>query len=156
MADWADFEGRLRATLRSVTDRVFLIVASEADPTRYVQFAAEGDRLYAEAPGVDVVRDADEAALREAGWREPVDAGPNWTSELALPALTAEYAELAARCVVALRAAYRLTSPDELGYRAWRDPEPLPVGETWFDEDLERLDRGADPLDLPTLGLPAN
>lgn len=156
MADWTDFEARLLATFRIVSDRVFLIVASEADPTRYVQFAVEADRLRAEAPGVDVVADADESVLRAAGWQAPAEPRENWTSTLDLPALTAEYADLAARCVAALRDGYRVADPDELGYRAWRDPEQMPAGETWSDEEIARLDSGADPLDLPTLGLAAN
>jgi hypothetical protein len=153
MSEWDEFGDRLASTFRQVTGRVFLIIASEADPARYVQFAGQDDRLDAEAPATDVVADADESALKESGWTAPNAAQPNWSSSLQLPALASEYKALAARCVVALRDAYGITSPDDLGYRAWREAERMPEGVTWSAEQIERMDRGVDSLDLPGLGL---
>lgn len=120
---WGAFGLRLVTALRGVTDQVFLIVSVDGDPLRYVQFAGDPDKLYAEAPGLDVVTDADETVLKAAGWEEPGVAQPNWTSELALPAYAADYREFADRCVAALRDAYRVSSPDVLVHRAWRDQE---------------------------------
>lgn len=153
MSDWDDFGTRLASTFRHVSDRVFLIVASEADPARYVQFAGHDGRLDAEAPATDVVADADESVLSAAGWTAPTVAQPNWSSSLGLPALTSEYAQLAERCVVALRDAYGIDSPDDLGYRAWREAERMPEGETWSAERVERMDRGVESLELLGLGL---
>ncbi|MDX8052391.1 ABC transporter permease [Lentzea sp. BCCO 10_0798] len=116
------FTERLADTFRDVTDRVFLIVHAAADPRRYVQFAGEPDRLDAEAPAKDVVADADEFQLRRFEWVEPDVAQPNWTSSLRRPASTDEFAQLARRCVAALREAYGIVSPDELRYRAWCEP----------------------------------
>ncbi|RDI24454.1 hypothetical protein DFR72_10934 [Lentzea flaviverrucosa] len=120
--DWKLFTERLTDTFRDVTDRVFLIVHAAADPRRYVQFAGAPDRLDAEAPATDVVADADEFQLRRFEWVAPDVAQPNWTSSLRRPALTAEFAQLARRCVAALHEAYGIVSPDELQYRAWREP----------------------------------
>ncbi|MFJ4223984.1 TY-Chap domain-containing protein [Microbacterium sp. NPDC089695] len=156
MATWEDFGDGLTAALRQVADRVFLIIASEGDPTRYVQFAGQPGRLDAEAPSIDVVSGARESVLVDTGWTPPGPAQPNWSSSLPRPALTDEYRALAQRCVAALRDAYGIESPDELAYRAWRDAELIPAGETWSEESIARLDRGEDALDLPMLGLPAN
>lgn len=152
MSDWDDFEKSLATTLRSVTDRVFLIVFSAAEPRRYVQLAGGPDRVDVEAPGTDVVADADETVLDAAGWTPPGVAQPNWTAALPLPALTTEHHGVARQCVRALRYAYGLTSPDDLGYRAWREPEMIPPGETWSADRVERMDRGDRALRLPTLG----
>lgn len=156
MTNWSDFETQLASTFRQVSDRVFLIIASEGDPARYVQFAGQANQLDAEAPSTDVVTDADESVLSGSGWTAPSAAQPNWSSSVPRPALAAEYRELAARCVAALRDAYGIASPDALGYRAWREAEQMPAGETWSAEQIERLDRGADAVELPALGLPSN
>ncbi|KZM35196.1 DUF6301 family protein [Oerskovia enterophila] len=155
-SDWTELGERLAATFRSVSDRVFLIVASRSTPVRYVQLAGGPGRIDAEAPATDVVADADESVLSAAGWTAPGIAQPNWTASTALPALTAEYRALALRCVNALRDAYGIGSPDDLGYRAWREPEQMPAGRTWSAERLQRMDRGVRALELPTLGLDAN
>lgn len=154
--DWNDFRDRLVATLRGLSDRVILIIASNVYPNRYVQFAGQGDRLDAEAPGQDVVVNAVESVLKDAGWQAPGIAQPNWSSVLPLPALTSEYRELAERCVAALRNSYGVKSPDELSYRAWREAEQIPVGQTWSAERVARMDPGSDSLDLPGLGLDSN
>lgn len=153
MADWSVFESGLAQALTRVTDRVYLIIASEADPTRYVQFAGDPATLYAEAPDTGVVRDADVSALAAAGWTAPMPVQPNWTSPLARPALTAEYAALATRSAIALRDAYGVSSPDDLAYRAWRESELIPPGETWSPEQIAELDPGADSVDFSTLGI---
>ncbi|MGO4434152.1 hypothetical protein AB4Y88_12915, partial [Paenarthrobacter sp. RAF9] len=150
---WDDFRDRLASTFRSTWDRDILIVASDVEPKRYVQFAREPDRLYAEAPGLDVVTDADESVLKVNGWKAPVIEQPNWTSELAVPALTSEYKALADRCVAALRQSYRIDSPKDLCYRAWREAEQMPAGETWSAEKVQRMDPGAGSLAVPGLGL---
>ncbi|HEX7301479.1 TY-Chap domain-containing protein [Lentzea sp.] len=124
--DWAQFTERLTDALRDVTDHVYLIIHAAQEPRRYVQFAGAPDRLYAEAPGTDVVADADEFQLSRFEWAAPDAGQPNWSWSLRRPALTEEFARLADRCVVALRQAYGIVSPDELRYRAWQDPEGAP------------------------------
>lgn len=153
VSEWDDFENRLGAALRQVTDRVFLIVASQDAPLKYVQFAATAELLDAQAPGIDVVVAAKEAALSGAGWAPPSDLEPNWTSPLPRPALSAEYAALAARCVVALRDAFGVESPFQLAYRAWREAEQMPPGVTYNQAQLRRLDPGESGLELPALAL---
>lgn len=153
MTTWDAFEDELGRVFRGITDRVYLIIAADADPTRYVQFAGQASRLDAEAPGRDVVSDSDESVLRTSGWAEPTAEQPNWAFSLRLPALTAEYADLASRCVAALRDAYGVSSPGDLAYRAWREPELIPPGETWSPEQIAGLDPGADSVDFSTLGI---
>lgn len=154
--DWNDFRDRLAATLRRVSDRTNLIITSHLYPTRYVQFSGQADRLDAEAPGTDVVGGADESVLRLAAWQAPGATQPNWSSSLPLPALTSEYRELAERCVAALRNSYGIAFPDEMGYRAWREAEQIPLGQTWSAERVARMDLGAYSLEFPGLGLESN
>lgn len=152
---WGDLTHALAATFRDVSDRVFLIVMSASDPRRYVQLAGGPTLLHAEAPGADVVADADEDALHAADWDPPGPAQPSWSSELDRTADATELTALAARCVKALRHAYGLSGPSAMVYRAWRDPETMLPGETWSAERLETYDRGSASLALPTLGLPS-
>ncbi|WP_347782594.1 TY-Chap domain-containing protein [Paenarthrobacter nicotinovorans] len=154
--DWNDFRDRLAVTLRGLTDRAILIITSSMYPNRYVQFARQGDRLDAEAPGKDVVANAVESVLKDAGWQAPGVAEPNWSSGLPLPALTPEFRELAERCVAALRNSYGVKSPDDLSYRAWREAELMPAGQTWSAERVAGMDPGSASLELPGLGLDSN
>ena len=155
MSDWSAFEDRLATTLSVAADRVFLIISLAADSSRYVQFAADGARLDAEAASAAYAVGADTAALERSGWTAPVGASANWPSPLVLPALMDEYRALASRCVVALRDAYGASAPEDLVYRAWREPESTAGKAEWTDEELAALDRGEDPLNLTTLGLPS-
>ena len=155
--DWTEFHERLQATLRDFTDRCYLIVSAPGDGG-YVQFAAIEDELAAEASGPEFTKDvaahaADDPVMLAAGWTAPTRAQPNWSFDLPLPALTREYAELAGRCVVALRDVFGVPDPQVLGYRAWREPEEQPPGVTWPAERFEQLDPGENPLPLPELGL---
>ncbi|MDQ0642117.1 TY-Chap domain-containing protein [Microbacterium murale] len=155
MSEWSQFGDRLAAGFRAVSERVFLIVSARDDSRIYVQFAGGSDAMDAEAPGAAVVEGIDEAVLAAAGWAAPSAGQPNWSFELPLPALTSEYAELAERCVVALRDVFGVTDPGQLVYRAWRDAEAFPQGVTLYPEQIEALDRGEDPLEIAQLGLPA-
>lgn len=159
LMDWDEFRTGLQATLRALTDRCVLVVAA---PGRggYVQFAAAAGELTAEAAGPQftagpAAHEADDPVMLAAGWTAPTRSGPNWSAPLRLPALTAEYAMLADRCVTALRDVYRLPGPGALSYRAWREPEPQPSGVSWTAERIDRLDPGENPLELPLLGLPS-
>ncbi|MFT4009562.1 MAG: hypothetical protein QM655_05905 [Nocardioidaceae bacterium] len=155
---WDEFADRLRATLRELTDRCVLIVAAPGK-AGYVQFSATEDELRAEAAGPvftagPAAHEADDPVMVAAGWTVPTRSAPNWSVELPLPALSAEYAALADRCVVALRDVYGLSGPEALSYQAWREPESQPVGVTWSAEQIDALDPGQNPLSLPSLGLP--
>ncbi|WP_367129169.1 hypothetical protein [Saccharothrix sp. HUAS TT1] len=148
MSDWEAFGDGLTEALREVSDRVFLVVFSRADPRVFVQFAGGEHELHAEAAGSP---GADSSRMASAGWTPPTGIDPpNWTCSSPLPALTVEYAAMAARCVVALRDVHGLRSPDELVHKAWREAEwpssPVPPAER---------DRGEDPLVVPWLNLPS-
>jgi hypothetical protein len=146
MSDWTAFGAGLTEALREVSDRVFLVVFSRAEPRIFVQFAGGEHELHAEAAGAPF---ADPGHM--AGWTPPTGMDPpNWTRSLPQPALTTEYAALAARCVAVLRDAHGLTGPDELVYKAWRDAQ-WPAG---TPESAER-DLGENPLLLPWLGIPS-
>ncbi|MFT3888486.1 MAG: hypothetical protein QM713_10040 [Arachnia sp.] len=151
---WDGFEARLVAGLREVSERVLLVVSSKTNPYAYVQFAGEENEIYAEASGFTPVSADGAAALVSAGWATPGVGQPNWESSLPMPALTSEYAELARRCVVALRDAFAVSGPDDLEYRAWREPEEAPPGVTWPLERFEELDKGENPLAIDALELP--
>lgn len=154
-AEWSEFSGRLVSAFRVVSDRVFLIVSSQKNSRVYVQFAGGPDAVFAETPGVAVVAGIDEAGLFAAGWIAPSVGQPNWSFELPLPALTSEYAELAGRCVVVLRDVFGVARPGDLQYKAWRDSESFPQGVTFYPEQIEALDKGENPLEIPQLGLSA-
>ncbi|MGC7101420.1 TY-Chap domain-containing protein [Amycolatopsis lurida] len=147
MSGWEAFGGGLTEALREVSDRVFLVVFSRAEPRVFVQFAGGEHELHAEAgaPAADPDR------MAAAGWVPPTgDDPPNWTCSLPVPALTVEYAALAARCVVALRDGHGLPGPDGLVYKAWRDAE-WPSGAVSPGE----RDLGENPLVLSWLDIPS-
>ncbi|MBM7774013.1 hypothetical protein JOD54_004217 [Actinokineospora baliensis] len=145
MSDWERFGAGLTEALREVSDRVFLVVFSRADPKVFVQFAGGEHELHAEAAGVSAT---DRNRMAEAGWVPPAGIDPpNWSCSLPLPALTVEYSALAARCVVALRDVHGIAGPEELVYKAWRDAE-------WSSASAER-DLGENPLTLSWLGIPS-
>ena len=143
MKSWTKFAQNLGISLRRVSDRAFLVVSVAERPGVFVQFAGGPGELHAEA------RDTgDPAVLAAAGWHPP-DAGfDNWYLELPLPALTAEYLDLAERCVAALCDGFGVPAPDDLVYRAWREPEPVPPG-----EQRAGRDKGENPLWMPMLGV---
>ncbi|MFC5286606.1 hypothetical protein ACFPM7_06050 [Actinokineospora guangxiensis] len=144
VSDWKAFGDGLIEALREVSDRVFLVVFSRAEPRVFVQFAGGEHELHAETAGESSGR------LADAGWTPPTGLDPNWTFSLPQPALTAEYAALAARCVTALRDAHGLPGPDQLVYKAWRDaewPSTTPAS--------AQRDRGENPLELSWLGIPS-
>ncbi len=151
MPAWNDYRGRLVEAFRATHDRVVVIISSAADPKRYVQFACQSGVLDAEAPGADVVADAKEQIMADAGWSAPGAAQPNWTSSLELPALTTEYKALADRCIAALRHSYGIARPSDLVYRAWREPEQMPAGVTWSAERVKQLDQGSKAVEFPSL-----
>lgn len=145
---WEAFGGGLTEALREVSDRVFLVVFPRADPRVFVQFAGGEHELHAEAAWVPA---ADPSRMAAAGWTPPTGTDPpNWTCSSPLPALTVEYAAMAARCVVALRDVHGLPGPDALVYKAWRDAE-------WPSAAVPPTERdpGENPLVLSWLGIPA-
>ncbi|MDI9628663.1 MAG: hypothetical protein QM286_08995 [Acidobacteriota bacterium] len=151
---WEGFEERLVAGLREVTDRVLLVVYSRSNEHAYVQFIGWESEVYAEASGFTPVSAEGAALLVAAGRMTPSVGQPNWESSLPTPALTSEYADLARRCVVALRDVFWVSGPDDLEYRAWREPEEAPPGVTWPLERFEELDKGENPLAIDALGIP--
>ena len=149
---WTEFHDRLRATLRALTDRSCLVVASP-DDSGFLQFSVLDDVLCVEVSGRRFdASDGSDPAMAAAGWLPPTALHPQWSVVLSLPALTSEYADLAERCVVALRDVVGIEDPSVLSYRAWRDPDTQPSGVTWSPERVAALDRGENPLPLPHLG----
>ena len=146
VSGWEAFGSGLTEALREVSDRVFLVVFVKAEPRVFVQFAGDEHEMHAEA----ATPSADPGPMAAAGWAPPTRANPSWTCTLPLPALTVEYAALAARCVVALRDVHRLPSPDGLVYKAWRDAEWPSRAASPRGRDL-----GENPLTLSWLGIPS-
>ena len=147
---WDEFEQRLISALRELGNETFLVICSRGDKKRYVQFVATHTELRAEtSENADISADA-YALVPAAGWLPSEPGMVNWCNELPLPALTADYAALAHRCVVSLRHAFGIASPDLLRYRAWRDAEyePPHALHVWFS-----LDPGENPMPFPGLGL---
>lgn len=149
MTEWDAFTDDLVAALRTVRDRVFLIVAARHDDLAYVQFAGGPDDVAAEASGAHP--GARTGLLADHGWQQPRRGEANWLSPLLVPVTTAELRALADRCVAALRVAYGVKSPADLTYRAWREPQAAPRGVTWPKKRYDDLDPGEDPLRFPDL-----
>jgi hypothetical protein len=155
---WDEFTNALQQTLPKITERCYLIIAGPEDEGGYVQFFADKDTLHAEAAAPQFVsakaeHDVDNPELLAAGWQAPTALDFNWHQSLPLPALSTEFAALAARCCVALRDVYQL-KPTDLEYKAWREPEEQPPGVTWQQEQFDQLDPGEKSMAHPTLGLP--
>ena len=149
MTEWDAFTDDLVAALRTVRDRVFLIVSARGDDLAYVQLAGGPDDIAAEASGAHP--GARTGLLADHGWQPPRRGEANWLSPLLVPATTADLHTLAARCGAALRVAYGVKSPADLSYRAWREPQPAPRGVTWPKKRFDDLDPGEDPLRFPDL-----
>ncbi|MDR6174285.1 hypothetical protein QE364_000782 [Nocardioides zeae] len=144
MTECDAFTDDLVAALRTVGDRVVLIVAARDDDLAYVQFAGGPDDVTAEASGTHA--GARTGLLADHGWQPPRRGEANWLSPFLVPATTAELRALAERCVAALRVAYGIKSPADLTYNAWREPQPAPRGVTWPKKRYDDLDPGEDPL----------
>ena len=155
--EWDDFASRLLRTLRVIGERVYVVISSAEAPGRFVQFAGLEDRILAETPPKRLLQDMNEASLTVAGWKAPVSERDNWSMLAAIgmdEEEAAEYVEFTNRCVVALRDALGITSAKRLVYTAWRNAEKFPEGVTLFEEQIDDLDSGENPLPLPQLGLP--
>lgn len=150
---WQSFTERLVSTFRGLSARSLLIISAREDQLRYVQFAGDNDRIYAEASGAYAHTPESASRLLAVGWTSPTIAAPNWSTTLRLPALTTEYTAFAEKNVLALASAFDVVSPDEVVYKAWREPEPFPRGVTLSDAQIAELDPGENPLLIPSLGL---
>ncbi len=155
-AEWAGFTEGLRTTLRDLDERTFLIIRWTKGNI-FVQYAQDADALTAEAvadeyaPEDRVLTIAQVGEMTDLGWTPPTvnPAGRfNWYLDVPCPATSAVYRHVAAASVQALRIR-GVASPDELVYKAWREPQRPPQGVTFYDEDL---DPGDPELQLP--GLP--
>ncbi|WP_371201144.1 hypothetical protein [Microbacterium sp. BWT-B31] len=108
---WQSFADRLVSTFRGLSARSLLIISAREDELRYVQFAGENDRIYAEASGAYPHTSKSAGVLASAGWTPGTNLAPNWSSTLRVPALTAEYTAFAGMSVLALRDSFDVTSP---------------------------------------------
>lgn len=137
--EWESFTQALAAELAELPAGA-LVVISERDGARFAQFAHDSHRIYAEVSGDQHLPEGQrlspdvERVLAEAGWQPCPGYGNRW-AELAWPASSRQYRELAARVVTALRDGHGIVQPD-LHYSAWN----------------ERAEN--EPLDLPRLDLP--
>ena len=156
---WTSFEEGLATELGALDDRVVVTVSWSTTPTVYVQLEQTATQLLARS-GADDVLPVEQrlgperrARLETAGWVPPeVDpqSRGTWTLAVPWPARSADHDRLAAACRTVLRDVHQVPSPAELEYRAWRHPEPDPVGVTFHPEDLEP---GDPHLVLPALGI---
>ena len=155
---WTAFAEGLRTTLRDLDERTYLII-TWTKANVFVQYAQGEDTLNAEAVADEYVPEDLELTIPQVGemtdlgWTPPTvnPAGRfNWYIDVPWPASSAAYRHVAAASVAALRIR-GVPSPDELVYKAWREPERPPEGVTFYEEDL---DHGDPNLPLPALGIP--
>lgn len=156
---WPSFQDGLADELGGLEDRTHVTLSWSSVPTVYVQLEQTDTHLVARTGADDVLpperrlSPEQRAGLENAGWVLPT-ADPQsrgtWSLTLPWPARAADHDRIAAACVTALRDVHQVPSPAELEYRAWRDPEPDPVGITFYPEDLEP---GEPHLVLPGLGI---
>jgi hypothetical protein len=150
----ADFEGRLAGVLRDADLRTVAVISC-TDPDAFAQFmidevGTKGTLLITQAGGETLSPDG-EAQLQAAGFQlDPVMPTRVWSAESSWPTPSARLRELAHAMVAALEDC-GVASPENLTYKAWRDPEPWPAEVT--GEELAALDRGQNPLPIPELGL---
>ena len=156
---WEQVTAGLAATLPQLEDRSVLTISWSAVPTVYVQVEQSATETVALTGADDVLgpdrslRPTDRFVLEAAGWAAP-EVDPTgrrtWRTSVPWPVRTEEYEQLAFRCVNVLRLVHGVPNPEELEYRAWRDAEPPPEHELYYEENLDP----AEPhLSLPRLGL---
>jgi hypothetical protein len=155
--DWNAFEAGLASPLPTVEANSVLLVSVAALPPVYVQFTRTDRSLLAQT-GADDVFPSDHRLgsvgaerLRALGWLPPdsdPSGGRTWHAELPWPGRTAGYKAMAARCTQLFRDIHAVSDPDQLEYRAWREPELPPDGVTYHEEDI---DPGKPHLVLPDL-----
>lgn len=154
---WLEFEERLTDVLLGASERTYLILSVERPEIMWrVQFIIDPDVLTSECNTEDLFRSVGGASdevqqqLGRAGWAPPVSrhSAPFWKQQLQVPALSSEYGATARNAVTTLRDLFRIASPDELTYTAWREEEwPIP-GKFYTGDVLEALDSGQNPLEL--------
>jgi hypothetical protein len=146
VTDWDAFNAGLAAALPTLEANAFLLVSLAALPPIYVQFTQTDRFLLAQTGADDVLPpdrrlgDVGAERLRSAGWLPPdsdPSGGRTWHAQLRWPGRTADYEAMAARCTRLFRDVHAVTDPDQLEYRAWREPELPPEGVTYFDEDID-------------------
>ncbi|GHJ43971.1 hypothetical protein Cs7R123_13130 [Catellatospora sp. TT07R-123] len=133
MTGWDGFAKRLRQDLAQLSagDTVLL-----RHGYRIVQFQQLPRLLRAEVvsnaflPPEEQLDQAQQALLTADGWHAPAGRNdPNWSFDLPWPATSAQYDELTARLVTALRDVIGAAAPADLTVEAWNDgpTEPIPL-----------------------------
>lgn len=140
---WPDFASRLGAALHRLATEpsmdATLVICQSTRPLAYVQFLVNDGGVYAEVssarqhlPKEQRLTPESLDLLKNSGWSKPgVGSGVgNWTTEIH-PADPAECANVADKCVVALRDVWRVPDPNTLVYRAFHSEtsEDLTVDE---------------------------
>jgi len=139
MSTWDEFAAGLRKTLARMGDGVLLVLNRRGQPWQHAQFAQYTDELFAEVSGETVQDPAvgdrptpeGQRLLEAGGWEPPSPSdGYRWHRFVEYPPTSAEYHEIVAAVVTALRDVNGVTGPEELTYRAWNSKDgnkPWPV-----------------------------
>lgn len=156
--DWEEFSEKLLGVVLQLAERTYLVLSDSRTGRFTVQMVLEDDHLHTHCSilRLDLNDPAVTTRLNELGWDgedEYADPMYYWVQNLDLPAMSSEYRKLVTNFIATMREVQGVESPEQLRYRAWRDPERIPDGVLYYEEDLEALDPGENPL-LLDLGIP--
>ena len=153
MDDWDEFSARFLRTVMQLGERSFLVLENPENRHFTVQLRVDEESLHAHCS--IMILDLDDPAvttrLTELGWSdkgEDAEKGYFWGRNLQLPAMSSAYQRLVADSVATMRELQGISSPSQLRYKAWREPEGIPDGVLYYEEDLAELDPGENPLHL--------
>ncbi|MDO5065922.1 MAG: hypothetical protein Q4D96_01415 [Propionibacteriaceae bacterium] len=157
--DWDDFKARFMRAVMQLTDRSYLVLVNPETGQFTVQMTADEDILYIHCSiqRLNLDDPAVTSRLYELGWDDKhrySEPDYFWGRSLDLPAMSTAYQRLADDCVATMREVQGIASPAQLRYKAWREPERIPDGQLYYEEDLEALDPGEKPM-LLDLGIQA-
>ncbi|MDO5083328.1 hypothetical protein EII34_12535 [Arachnia propionica] len=154
--DWNEFASKLLHVMIGMETRRFLVLSQQGAPGFTVQMTTEEDALQAQCwvRGMDLGDPAVVARLEELGWKDTREID-FWNRWLDLPAPSSSYRQLVDALITTMRELQGVTSPDQLAYRSWREPERRQEGRVYTPEQIEDLDPGEIPLPLDLGGIPA-
>lgn len=156
MTSWDDFEGSLVRTVLEMPERTQLVIAPLRRRSLFVQFSGieevgRPDTVIAQLSpreSADHFTDHYLAELERLGFTETeYRYGGLWQRELPWPMLSQVARDTASACLLRLRDVGGLASPDQLCYRAWRDPQRFESA-SYEDEDPGEDDVAFDDLGL--------
>lgn len=154
--DWNEFASKLMQVMIGMEARRFLVLSKQGAPGFTVQMTTEEDLLVAQCwvKGMDLGDPAVVARLEELGWQDTREID-FWTRRLDLPAPSSAHQQLVEVFIATMRELQGVSSPEELAYRSWREPERMEEGRVYTPDQVEELDPGEIPLLLDLGGIPA-